>query len=117
MCSFNIYSIYINWELCNMSGEIHIRQVLALMDTYESSGKPVEFSLSFVKDNGEWRDLKRAAKGYKSQKPGNASSFGYHLKSKGIVLIRDLEFNKGEGRSISVKIDGIRKFNGLTVFH
>ena len=100
-----------------MSGDIHIRQVLALMDTYETNSKPVEFSISFTKDNGEFKELQNAAKGYKSQKKGNSTSFGYHLKSKGIVIIRDLDFNNGLGRSISIRIDGIIKFNGLTVLH
>jgi hypothetical protein len=97
---------------------IHIRQVLAIMDTYEVGGKPVEFKLLFIKDNGELRYLTSAAKGYKSTRTSKGqSSFGYNLKDKGIVLIRDLDYNNGEGRTISVKIDGIRKFNDTTVFH
>jgi hypothetical protein len=101
-----------------MSNQIHIRQVLALMDTYETGTKPIEFKLSFVTNDGEWRHLKRAAKGWKSGKTtlGGKSNFGYNLKSKNIVLIRDLDYNNGKGRTISVNIDGIRTFNGLTVF-
>ena len=100
-----------------MSGQIHIRQVTAFMDTYEADGKPVEFSISFIKANGEWRDVQRAAKGWKSQKQSSKTPFSYNLKSKGIIIIRDLDHKAGEGRTISVIIDGIRKFNGLTVFH
>jgi hypothetical protein len=99
------------------SGQIHLRQVLALMDTYELDRKPQIFSLQFIKDNGEIRELKRAAKGHKSGVAKNEkSNFGYNLKEKGIVIIRDLDFRGGEGRTISVRIEGIRKFNGLTVF-
>jgi hypothetical protein len=101
-----------------MSNQIHIRQVLALMDTYEIGGKPIEFKLTFVTNGGEKRHLERAAKGWKSGKSATngKSNFGYNLKEKGIVLIRDLNYNNNEGRTISVNIDGIRSFNGLTVF-
>lgn len=101
-----------------MAEQIHIRQVLATMDMYENANKPVEFSLEFITIKGEKRVLNRAAKGHKSTRTSNGqSNFGYSLKESGIVLIRDLDFNNGVGRSISVKIDGIRKFNNLTVFH
>jgi hypothetical protein len=100
---------------------IHIRQVLALMDTYEVQGKPVGFSLKFVKEDGEVRLINKCAKGWKNPNAtGSLSNFKYNVKSKDIVLIRDINFigkNKEKGRTISVKIDGIIQFNGLTVFH
>ncbi len=101
--------------------QIHIRQVLALMDTYEVGGKPVEFSLRFIKESGEVRFIKRCAKGWKNSSTKGLSNFKYNVKSKDIVLIRDIDFFNGvgkeKGRSISVKIDGIIEYNGLNVFH
>lgn len=99
---------------------IHIRQVLALMDTYEVDTKPIEFSLSFITKSGEWRHLKRAAKGFKSSRTAKGqSNFGYNLKEKGIVLIHDLDYidpkTKEKGRVISVVIEGIRFFNSIEV--
>jgi hypothetical protein len=107
--------------------DVHIRQVLAQMDIYEVEGKPSEFSIEFVKTNGELRRISRCAKGYKSEMTNDkgdqvpkserasdkGSSFGYNHKQHGTVLVRDLDNN----RVISIKISGIIKYNGHTVKH
>lgn len=94
--------------------DMHIRQALALMDTYEIDGTPQTFSIVFVKTNGQLRSLSHCAKGHKTAAVGETGrGFGYNHKESGTVLIRDIEAN----RSISIKISGIIIFNGHTVRH
>lgn len=91
--------------------QIHLRQALAEMDTYEIDGEPKIFSLQYVTTKGELLSIKKAAKGWKSGKEGGKSKFAYNLKERGARIIFDFDANHPR----TILIDGIIEFNGLTV--
>jgi hypothetical protein len=77
-------------------------------------GQPQSFTIEFVKEDGSLRAM-RAQKHVKfpSSKPNEKSKFKYNLKSKGNILLYDLEENAYR----SVKIDSILTYNSLEVIH
>jgi hypothetical protein len=90
---------------------IHLRQVLAEMDTYENNGEERKFSLLYCQKDGTLLHIKQASKGWKSGKEGGKSNFNYNLKAKGARLI----FDHDAQHPRTIIIDGIMEFNGLKV--
>jgi hypothetical protein len=90
---------------------IHLRQVLAEMDTYEANGEEKKFSLLYAQKDGSLLHIAEASKGWKSGKEGIKSNFGYNLKSKGARLI----FDHDAKHPRTIIIDGILEFNGMKV--
>lgn len=91
--------------------KIHLRQVLAEMDTFETDGQPRIFSLVYCSDKGGLLHIKKASKGWKSGTNGGKSKFAYNLKERGARLI----FDHDAQHPRTIFIDGIMKFNGMDV--
>jgi len=97
--------------------DISINVALARMEqTVSGDGKPVYFTIEFIKDDGSIRKMKAqkhvkfpAAETGKDEK----SNFKYNLKNKGSILLYDTEA-KGYR---TIKIDRIIKFNDSNVLH
>lgn len=79
---------------------IHWSKIWELMEMYDENGKPVPFSISFVKrKTGEWRDV-----------PSCTLS---SIHSKGSTLNILLP---GEIRPKSIRKCLVMKFNGMSVY-
>jgi N-acetyl-anhydromuramyl-L-alanine amidase AmpD len=94
---------------------IDIGTALSRINITHEGGKPIVFSISFVKEDGTIKKIQNARKNVKHQ--GQSSTAGnkalYNLKSRGILLIYDEEISDFR----SIKISRIIEFNGEKVFH
>jgi hypothetical protein len=96
---------------------IGIAQVLAQIDLSAIQGS---FSITFVKEKGELRTIKRAQKGHKpnyAAAPTEGSKFKYRIKEKGVVIVGDLDALSEKDRFRTIKISRIIKFNNIPVHH
>lgn len=94
---------------------IDIGTALDRINITHEGGKPVNFSISFVKDDGSIRNIKCARKNVKhpGQKSNSGGKLNYNLKSKGVLLVHDEDMNEFR----SIKISRVIEFNGEKVFH
>jgi hypothetical protein len=97
---------------------IGIATVLAKIDMSAYEGP---FSISFYKEDGSIRTIRRAQKGHKMQGAASSgstgSNFKYRIKENGLIIIADLDAITEKDKWKSIRIERIREFNGDKVIH
>lgn len=94
---------------------IHLRSVLAEIDTPDNRGQAREFSLKYATADGEerFRQKVRKAGSLGGAATHATGKFRYNIKQKGLLLIVDVA--TGENRSL--KIGRLIEYNGVRILH
>ncbi len=90
--------------------------MLARMEITHEEGRPVSFSITFIKENGRTREMvaqNHVKHGAITKQPEEKSKFRFNLKKAGTILLFDTKANGYR----TVRIDRILTFNGLEVIH
>lgn len=88
-----------------------MKSVLFEISQYADGDKMREFSLTFVKTNGELRHRERMTNGGRVSKPG-AQPF-YNMKAKAAIMLFNVQLNRYE----SILLPLITHYNGIRIWH